>query len=98
MSKRKTREPEDPFVNTTESLTNRNKELDKLRKDLWLTTVKQLKLVQLISNEIPDCNDSDARNLVHDITELLKRRIQQTQGFLEDSFDHSIQLFKKRRL
>ncbi|GMF44102.1 unnamed protein product [Phytophthora fragariaefolia] len=98
MGKRKTCEPEDPFVNTTESLTNRNKELDKLRKDLWLTTVKQLKLVQLIRNEIQDCIDSDARNLVHDITELLKRRLQQTHGLLEGSFDHSIQLYKKRRL
>ncbi|GMF43722.1 unnamed protein product [Phytophthora fragariaefolia] len=68
MGKRMTRESEDPFVNTTESLTNRNKELDKLRMNLWFTTVKQLKLVQLIRNEIPDCNDSDARNLVHDIT------------------------------
>ncbi|GMF66062.1 unnamed protein product [Phytophthora lilii] len=98
MGKRKTREPEDPFVNTTESLTNRSKELDKLRKDLWLTTVKQLKLVQLIRNEIPDCKDSDARNSVHDITENLKRRVQQRQGLLEGSFDHSIQLYKKRRL
>ncbi|GMF27786.1 unnamed protein product [Phytophthora fragariaefolia] len=98
MGKRNTREPEDPFVNTTKSLTNRNKELDKLRKDLWLTTVKQLKLVQLIRNEIPGCNDSDASNLVHDITELLNRRVQQTQGLLEGSFDHPIQLYKKRRL
>ncbi|GMF37346.1 unnamed protein product [Phytophthora fragariaefolia] len=96
--KRKTRESEDPFINTTKALTDCNKALDKLRKDLWLTTVKQQKLVQLIRNEIPDFNDSDAKKLVHDITELLKRRIQQIQGLLERSLDHSIQLFEKHRL
>ncbi|ETI35193.1 hypothetical protein F442_19800 [Phytophthora nicotianae P10297] len=98
MGKRKTRQPEALFINDTKSFTTRSETLDKLRQDLWLTAQKQLKIVQLIRNEIPDCKDSDARNVLHDTTELLKRRISQTQTILEGNFDHSIQLDKKRRL
>lgn len=98
MGKRKTRQPEDPFVNSTKSLTDRHKQLDQLRLDLWLTTVKQLKLVRLIRNEIPDSKDAAARNVIHDFSELLKKRIEQTQEILEGSFDHSIHVDKKRRL
>ncbi|GMF45648.1 unnamed protein product [Phytophthora fragariaefolia] len=98
VGKRKTREPEDPFENTTESLTNRNTELDKFRKDLWITTVKQLNLVQLIRNEIPDCNDSDARKFGARQHRTVKASHSANPRLLEDSFDHSIQLYKKRRL
>ncbi|KAL3668618.1 hypothetical protein V7S43_005920 [Phytophthora oleae] len=97
MGKQKTHQPEAPFLNDTTSLTSRSATLDKLREDLWLTIQKQLKIVQLIRNEIPDCKDSDARNVLHDTTELLKRRINQTQTILEGTLDHSIQLDKKRR-
>ncbi|KAG2931156.1 hypothetical protein PC115_g6222 [Phytophthora cactorum] len=98
MGKRKTREPEAPFIQNTELLTRNHEDLDKLRLDLWSTTVKQLKIVKLIRNEIPDCKDSDARNVVHDTSELLKKRIEQIQEILEGSLDHSIQRYKKRRL
>ncbi|KAF1793611.1 hypothetical protein GQ600_19165 [Phytophthora cactorum] len=98
MGKRKTREPEAPFIQNTELLTRNHEDLDKLRLDLWSTTVKQLKIVKLIRNEIPDCKDSDARNVVHDTSELLKKRIEQVQEILEGSLDHSIQRYKKRRL
>ncbi|KAG3168623.1 hypothetical protein PI126_g3217 [Phytophthora idaei] len=98
MGKRKTREPEAPFIQNTELLTRNHEDLDKLRLDLWSTTVKQLKIVKLIRNEIPDCKDSDARNVVHDTSELQKKRIEQVQEILEGSLDHSIQRYKKRRL
>ncbi|ETL47083.1 hypothetical protein L916_03134 [Phytophthora nicotianae] len=98
IGKRKTRQPEAPFINDTKSLTTSSETVDKLRQDLCLTTQKQLKIVQLIRNEIPDCKDYDARNVLHDTTELLKRRISQTQTILEGTFDLSVQLDKKRRL
>ncbi|ETK71367.1 hypothetical protein F442_02946 [Phytophthora nicotianae P10297] len=50
MGKRKTGQPEAPFINDTKSLTTRSETLDKLRQDLWLTTQKKLKIVQLIRN------------------------------------------------
>ncbi|KAG2821226.1 hypothetical protein PC116_g12532 [Phytophthora cactorum] len=76
-------EPEDPFLQNTESLANNHEILDKLRLVMWSTTVKPLKIVQLVRNEIPDCKDSDARNVVHDTSELLKKRILQVQEILE---------------
>jgi len=94
MGKRKTREPEDPFQQSTEPLSANHETLDKLRRDLWLTTSKQLKLVKLIRNEIQDCKDSDARNAVHKTTELIRKRIDQIQEALEGTLDHSIHLYK----
>ncbi|KAG2770441.1 hypothetical protein PC129_g21666 [Phytophthora cactorum] len=88
-------EPEDPFLQNTESLANNHEILDKLRLVMWSTTVKPLKIVQLVRNEIPDCKDSDARNVVHDTSELLKKRILQVQEILEGSLDHSTQRYKK---
>ncbi|KAG6944598.1 hypothetical protein JG687_00017773 [Phytophthora cactorum] len=64
---------------------------------MWSTTVKPLKIVQLVRNEIPDCKDSDARNVVHDTSELLKKRILQVQEILEGSLDHSTQRYKKQQ-
>jgi hypothetical protein len=75
MGKRKTRESEPLFVNNTECLTFEHKAVDKLRKDLWLTTVKQKKLVKLHRDQIPDCVHADARCAIHDTPELLKHRI-----------------------
>ncbi|KAG4233605.1 hypothetical protein PC116_g18191 [Phytophthora cactorum] len=95
MGKRKTREPEAPFIQNTELLTRNHEDLDKLHLDLWSTTVKQLKIVKLIRNEIPNCKHSDARNGVHDTSELLNKRIGQVQEILEGSLDHSIQRYKK---
>lgn len=46
MGKRKTRKPENPFVHNTEPLTDRHQQLDKLRLDMWLTTIKQLTIVK----------------------------------------------------
>ncbi|CAI5736594.1 unnamed protein product [Peronospora destructor] len=86
MGKRKTREPEDSFQFSTQPFTTNYERLDKLRRDLWLTTTKQLKLVKLIRNEIPDCGDSDARNAIHRATELLKKHIDQVQETLDASW------------
>ncbi|KAG6944874.1 hypothetical protein JG688_00016870 [Phytophthora aleatoria] len=61
---------------------------------MWSTTVKPLKIVQLVQIEIPGCKDSDARNVVHDTSELLKKRILQVQEILEGSLDHSTQRYK----
>ncbi|GMG14643.1 unnamed protein product [Phytophthora fragariaefolia] len=97
MGKRKTHAPEDPFTQSTAPLTSNHKKLDKLRLDLWLTAIKQEKLVKLIRNEIPDCKNSDARNVVHENTELLKKHIEKTQEILEATFDHSIQCYKNQR-
>ncbi|KAL7693169.1 hypothetical protein Plhal304r1_c004g0014331 [Plasmopara halstedii] len=93
MVKRKKRVPEPLFIKTTESLTDRHKELDKLRTDLWVTTDKQLTLVKKTRNEIPDCRDAAARCVVHEVTDLLNRRIQQIQTILEGTVDHSIHLY-----
>ncbi|ETK71366.1 hypothetical protein L915_21381, partial [Phytophthora nicotianae] len=38
--KRKTRQPEAPFINETKSLTTRSEALDKLRQNLGLATQK----------------------------------------------------------
>ncbi|KAJ8523825.1 hypothetical protein ON010_g17293 [Phytophthora cinnamomi] len=83
MGKRKTREPENPFTQSTEPLTDNHKDLDKLRLDLWLTTIKQENVIKLIRNEIPDRRDFGARNVVHETTELLKRHIEKTEKILE---------------
>ncbi|KAE8913339.1 hypothetical protein PF006_g33555 [Phytophthora fragariae] len=65
---------------------------------LWVTTVKQLKVVRLIRNEIPDGKNSGARNVVHEFSNLLIAAFEKAQEVLEGSFDHSIHIHKKRRL
>lgn len=97
MGKRKIRGLEALFVTSTKSLTDRNETLNKIRKDLWLTTVKQQKLMQLLRNEISGRKNSTARNAVHDVSELLKKRINQAQDIVENTFRYFIQLHKKRR-
>lgn len=72
MVKRKTRETEALFVNSTKPLTDRSKTLNKIYEDLRLTTIKQKQLEQLRRSEYHDCKGAAARNALHGVSELTK--------------------------
>ena len=98
MGKRKTREPEITFQISFESLKPDFEQANKLRCDLWLTTVKQCKLIKLLRNLIPDSNNSDARNLIQEFTDRARNRVEQLEDLLQTYLDRSIYLYKRRRL
>jgi hypothetical protein len=97
MGKRKTRTVDIPFQTDTECLSTNHPKIDKLRQDLYLTTVKQQKLIRLIRNEIPDSFDHETRNFLHSTTNLLLYHVDKTQTVVSDTWDHSTHLFKKRK-
>ena len=98
MGKRKTREFENLFQTDTKCLTDNHLKLDKLRHDLWVTTVKQQKLVKLIRDEIPDPFDHSTRNLLQSTTNLLLHHIGKTQTVVSSTWDHTTHCFKKSKL
>lgn len=93
----KKRQQEPPFCKTTEVLTDRSERLDKLRYDLWLSIVLQQKLISHIRNEITDCANSDARNVVYNWTELLREKVEKTEELTVGYLDHTISLYNKKR-
>lgn len=95
MGKRKTREPEDDFQQDFDRISVNSDQLQKLRRDLWLTTVKQKKIVTLIRHEEPEAANSDARNLLHYFVELARRRIQQLDELTSGYLDRQLHAYKK---
>lgn len=93
----KRREPPPPFCKTTEELTDNSEKLDKLRKDLWLSVLLQQKLIKQIRNEITDCANSDARNVVYNWSELLRDKVDRTEEICCGTLDHSISLYIRKR-
>ena len=101
MGKRKTRETEDSFCGRAGTLfkfAGDKEKIEKLRRDFYATTTKQQKLVKLIRNEIPNANDSDARNILQELTDRLTHRLQQIDDLLAGFTDRKIHEYKRRRL
>jgi hypothetical protein len=91
----KKRDLEDNFTQSTESLTSNNKTLDKLRHDLWVSTIRQERLVRLIRHEIPDSYNHETRNLIQGLTNQILILIERIQTVTSEAWDHSTVLYIK---
>lgn len=100
MGKRHNRESVDEFCFSVGSLFDNcgaKTRAKKLRRDIHATIVKQTKLVKLLRNEIPDALDSDARNVLQELTDRLTNRFEQAEDLVITFADHKISTYEKTR-
>lgn len=101
MGKRKNRENEEPFCTELGTLFQHQADqtrLNKLRFDLYSTICKQQKIITLIRNEIPNSKDSDARNLLQELTDRLQDRASKSEELVFGFTDRKVDSYRKARL
>ncbi|RLO02439.1 hypothetical protein DYB28_014273 [Aphanomyces astaci] len=69
----------------------------KLRQDLYVLTRHQRVVIKKLRAQIPEAKNSDARNAIQEITDLLIHRNNQTEELIEGVLDRKIQVYHKAR-
>ncbi|KAF0747206.1 hypothetical protein AaE_007818 [Aphanomyces astaci] len=69
----------------------------KLRQDLYVLTRHQRVVINKLRAQVPEAKNSDARNAIQEITDLLIHRNNQTEKLIEGVLDRKIQVYHKAR-
>ncbi|RLO04706.1 hypothetical protein DYB28_003899 [Aphanomyces astaci] len=69
----------------------------KLRQDLYVLTRHQRVVINKLRAQIPEAKNSDARNAIQEITDLLIHRNDQTEELIEGVLDRKIQVYHTAR-
>ncbi|RHY99228.1 hypothetical protein DYB35_013618, partial [Aphanomyces astaci] len=69
----------------------------KLRQDLYVLTRHQRVVINKLRAQIPEAKNSDARNAIQEITDLLIHRNDQTEELIEGVLDRKIIVYHKAR-
>ncbi|RLO05209.1 hypothetical protein DYB28_005533 [Aphanomyces astaci] len=69
----------------------------KLRQDLCVLTRHQRVVINKLRAQIPEAKNSDARNAIQEITDLLIHRNDQIEELIEGVLDRKIQVYHKAR-
>ncbi|ETV76460.1 hypothetical protein H257_09479 [Aphanomyces astaci] len=70
----------------------------KLRQDLYVLTRHHRVVINKLRAQIPEAKNSDARNAIEEITDLLIHRNDQIEELIEGVLDRKIQVYHKARI
>ncbi|DAZ97721.1 TPA: LOW QUALITY PROTEIN: hypothetical protein N0F65_009620 [Lagenidium giganteum] len=97
MGKRKARDQDPDWSESSEDVTKHRGKLNQLRLSLWQSILKSDRLVNLIRNEIPDARDHFARNAIQFVTDHARRRLEQLMELISLTPDFKIRQLTKLR-
>jgi hypothetical protein len=97
MGKRKTRTPILPSCQSLDELFGNDENCEKIREDLYALTIKQEKIIKILRAKIPEAKNSDARNVIQELTDRLLHRNHQLEQLVAGFLDRKIGEYKRIR-